>query len=624
MSSGGADTGPWGLFPRRHGDYLLLDRIARGGSGDVLLARVDGLLGIKRHVVIKMLKEDLLADEESINRFCDEARVLVQLEHRNICRVLDVGRAEGRYYIAMEHIAGRDLARILERLAARKQTLPQEVALYIACELLEALDHAHRCTDRLTGEPLHVVHRDVSPQNVMLTFEGEVRLIDFGIAASTIKNAHTRPRFVLGKLAYMSPEQARGERVGPDSDVFAAGIVLFEMLTGRRFYSSRDPAAIRETLRSGQHVHSELLALPDTLTTPLLAALELDRSKRPGSAAAMRAALVEHQRQAGQHVGAPEARALLEGLFQEERALERARLRTLLSVSLPAHEATVAEPTQRFAVADEIRLGGLRSDSQSSTALARPRPDLAEQATALDAAPTPSALTGDALLMATTLDEGDGEADPPRTGETPVLGDPVLAAAHPPARGTPKPSPTSSRSFLVAGLATVLFAAMAALVVLSADPPDQPSAPAAPAMVSAEPSPLAADAAGSAERRGAAAPAPAPALSEAAQEPAPATLAPAAAPPTRPAPGTTTAQQPAPRKPDPPRARPAPPRAALPPSPRFLRDKVLYLGEHCAAVGCSTPLVRRLDSLPAMSPGGARTYREAVDACIEACQRARR
>jgi serine/threonine protein kinase len=226
-------------FPRRFGAYLLLSPIAQGGMGDVFLASTVGVAGAVRLVVIKTLRQDLAMEDGYTNRFLDEARVVIQLQHPNISQVFDVGCIDGTHYFAMEHILGTNLRRLLDLLGKAKGRVPVPIAMFIAAEMLDGLDCAHQHRHALTNEPLRVVHRDVSPHNIMISLNGEVKVIDFGLAESALKVEQTETKVVLGKIAYMPPEQARGEELDASADQFAAAVVLYEMVTGERFYGER-------------------------------------------------------------------------------------------------------------------------------------------------------------------------------------------------------------------------------------------------------------------------------------------------------------------------------------------------------------------------------------------------
>jgi len=224
-------------LPRVFGDYHLLALLGQGGMGEIYLAKRMGFSrDIQRYCVVKTLREDKVRDPTFLKRFEDEARVVVTLNHRNICHVFDVGRVNDEHYLAMELIEGVSL-QSLQRSMSRQGVKPAPaLACYIVDEVLEALGYAHRHKDPRTRAPLEIVHRDVSPQNVMVTFEGEVKLIDFGLVESTLKQEHTAADMVVGKLLYMAPEQAQDEPVDARTDVFSAGVMLYELLLGERYY----------------------------------------------------------------------------------------------------------------------------------------------------------------------------------------------------------------------------------------------------------------------------------------------------------------------------------------------------------------------------------------------------
>jgi eukaryotic-like serine/threonine-protein kinase len=222
-------------LPRIFGRYLLIERLSRGGMGEIFLAR-HGLSGFEKAVVIKKVLPHLAADHEFITRFIDEAKVAVHLQHANVAQVFEVGRAGDEYFIALEYISGSDLRATLQLLASRGQAMPMELALFIARDVANGLAYAHRRTDA-GGAHLALVHCDISPPNVMLSFEGEVKIIDFGIARSRRRMTETNPDRGFGKFGYLAPEQLlKGFAVDQRTDVYALGVVLYEMLTGRHMF----------------------------------------------------------------------------------------------------------------------------------------------------------------------------------------------------------------------------------------------------------------------------------------------------------------------------------------------------------------------------------------------------
>ncbi|HEX3695894.1 MAG TPA: protein kinase [Polyangia bacterium] len=220
-------------FPRRFGSYVLLRPLARGGMGALYLA-LSGTQETAKLCVIKTVLPHL-ADKEYLARFRDEAKVVVRLSHGNLVPVFDSGQVEGEIYLAMDFVEGRDLRNTWNRCAKKGIAFPIDVAAHIVKELARGLHYAHTFGD------IKLVHRDVSPPNVLLSYSGEVRLTDFGLAASTLKLEKTAPGIIYGKVSYMSPEQARGEPLDARTDLYAAGIILWELLTGRQVFPSTKP-----------------------------------------------------------------------------------------------------------------------------------------------------------------------------------------------------------------------------------------------------------------------------------------------------------------------------------------------------------------------------------------------
>ncbi|MFY0526371.1 serine/threonine protein kinase [Archangium gephyra] len=223
------DTPP---FPRLLGRYELVHLLGQGGMGEVYLAKISGAAGFEKPCIVKTILPALLKDRQFLDRFHHEAKVLVHLVHSSIAQVYDMGEAEGTYYMALEYVAGVDLAYLQEQARNESQQLPVPVALYLGQRIAEGLGYAHRKTGP-DGSPLGIVHRDVSPHNVMLSYEGEVKVIDFGLAKSAARSKYTLPSTVMGKLGYMSPEQVRAESLDHRSDIYSCGVVVWELIAGR-------------------------------------------------------------------------------------------------------------------------------------------------------------------------------------------------------------------------------------------------------------------------------------------------------------------------------------------------------------------------------------------------------
>ena len=246
---------PESELPQVFGRYVLIQRLSRGGMGEIFLAR-HGLSGFEKLVVIKKVLPHLVQDEQFIGRFVDEAQVAIKLQHANVAQVFEVGRVDDEYFLSLEYVEGRDLRRSLAALDAIRENWPVDLALYIGRDLAAGLAYAHRRTDD-HGKSLRLVHCDISPPNVMVSFEGEVKIIDFGIAKSVMRGTASDPKIGFGKFGYMAPEQLiRGGVVDHRTDIYAAGVVLFELLTGERLYETGDNPDYRALARmvvKGQH-----------------------------------------------------------------------------------------------------------------------------------------------------------------------------------------------------------------------------------------------------------------------------------------------------------------------------------------------------------------------------------
>ena len=233
------------------GDYRLLERIAVGGMAEVWKARKRGVEGFQKTVAIKRILPHLTDSSDFVTMFIDEAKLAAQLDHNNIIHIYDLGKAGDDYYIAMEYVEGKDLRSILNQARQKAQPLPMGLALLVASRLASALDYAHRKKD-FDGRELGLVHRDVSPQNVLISHEGEIKLCDFGIVKAVTKASKTQMGALKGKLQYMSPEQAWGRPVDARSDIFSLGSILFEMLTGRRLFAGESEMSVLESVREGR------------------------------------------------------------------------------------------------------------------------------------------------------------------------------------------------------------------------------------------------------------------------------------------------------------------------------------------------------------------------------------
>lgn len=218
-----------------YGSYQLLKRLATGGMAEIYLAKQSGPEGFEKLLVVKRILPHLSENEEFVKMFLDEARIAARLNHPNIAQIYNLGAVEESYFIAMEYIHGEDLRRVWKRTQELGQAMPVPLVCRVIMEICAGLDYAHNKADP-TGKPLGIVHRDISPQNVLLTFDGGVKIVDFGIAKAVIQASQTRSGVLKGKYSYMSPEQAAGKRLDRRTDIFALGVIFHELLTGSRLF----------------------------------------------------------------------------------------------------------------------------------------------------------------------------------------------------------------------------------------------------------------------------------------------------------------------------------------------------------------------------------------------------
>lgn len=283
---------PSAFEPRRFGAYSLEARLGHGGMAEVFRASREGVAGFARQCVVKRILGHHNEDPSFVDMFINEAKIASELMHPNIVQVYELGQVDGEFFIAMEFVKGKDLLRVLRELAQKRAadpSIPPAIAAYIARETCRALQHAHDHLDA-RGAPRPIIHRDVSPQNIMLSYDGIVKLVDFGIAkALGSMREETRTGALKGKFAYMAPEQIAGQNPGPSADVFATGVVLHEMLTGRRlFKGATDYDTLQKVRNMPVTVPSSIDArIPPELDAIVMKSLERDRTHRYERAAQM-------------------------------------------------------------------------------------------------------------------------------------------------------------------------------------------------------------------------------------------------------------------------------------------------------------------------------------------------
>lgn len=261
--------------------YRVLERIAAGGMAEVFRAESAGLEGFKKTVAIKRVLPHLSEKKQFIGMFLDEARLSAHLSHSNCVQVFDIGRGDDTYFIVMEYVDGSDLKGIIEHLRETNGVMPLEEACLVCVRLCEGLAYAHELRDS-SGRSLNIVHRDMSPPNVLLTRHGEVKIVDFGLAKANSQLEHSEPGIIKGKFSYLSPEAAQGKDVDARTDVFAVGIILWELLAGRRlFQGDTDLETVRQVQKAVVPDIRELRGeVPEFMASVLARALAGDPNRR--------------------------------------------------------------------------------------------------------------------------------------------------------------------------------------------------------------------------------------------------------------------------------------------------------------------------------------------------------
>jgi serine/threonine protein kinase len=300
-----------------YGPYRLLERIAVGGMAEVFRAKRTGVEGFEKVLAIKRILAHLSDNKEFVDMFIHEAKMVAGLTHPNIVQMLDLGMLESSYFIAMEYVHGRDLRSIQKRAEEKGVRVPLDLAALIVSKVCAALEYAHRKKDD-RGRPLHIVHRDVSPQNILISFEGDVKLTDFGIAKAATKATTTDHGALRGKLLYMSPEQAWGRPIDKRADIFSLGVVFYELATGKKPFLASSEGSILDAVRECRVAPPTSInpRIPDKLASVVMKALDRDPDQRYQDASEMYRDLdrVLHERQVP---SAPELSRLMHVLFDE-------------------------------------------------------------------------------------------------------------------------------------------------------------------------------------------------------------------------------------------------------------------------------------------------------------------
>ncbi|MCA9637481.1 MAG: serine/threonine protein kinase, partial [Myxococcales bacterium] len=357
-------------FPRAFGPYVLLREVARGGMGELCLAIGEGPGGGERLCMIKKVLAGPEYRAERRARLLDEARLMVRLSHPNLVQVFDAGNVDGELYLAMEVVEGKDLRAVWNRCAELRRRIPIDFAIYVAREIARGLAYAHEVMG------LGLVHRDIAPPNILVSYQGAVKVTDFGLAKSTIAREITGPGMLMGRHSYLSPEQARGLEVDHRADIYAAGVVLWEMLTGRQLLaaSHRSPASALAAARNPNiRPPSEVVpGIPDGLDAVVLEALALERERRYPSAERFGSRLSEILARTFPSYDADHAGALVRELFAQEWRSESREYAAFLHEDFSRirgrggslGDAVEAKATREATQdpADELRGGGMGAE----------------------------------------------------------------------------------------------------------------------------------------------------------------------------------------------------------------------------------------------------------------------
>ncbi|EPX59944.1 serine/threonine protein kinase Pkn6 [Cystobacter fuscus DSM 2262] len=315
---------------RQIGKYQLIRKLATGGMAEVYLAKAAGPMGFEKTLVLKRILPQLAEEPSFVKMFLSEAKLAARLTHSHIAQIFDFGEADGAYFLAMEYIDGPSVGELIKKAARRQQALPFTLCARIISHACEGLAFAHGFKDPETRRPLHLIHRDVSPDNLLLSHQGEVKVVDFGIAKAAGQNHQTQVGLIRGKLSYMAPEQLRGETLDRRADVYSLGVVLYELLTGHRPHESKAKADLMRALLQDAPTPAVTFRpdLPEPLRRILDQALARDPGLRYQDCVAFQADLEEFIVESGKPVTAQHLAQLITQLDAEPELPQYPRLDT--------------------------------------------------------------------------------------------------------------------------------------------------------------------------------------------------------------------------------------------------------------------------------------------------------
>jgi serine/threonine protein kinase len=321
-------------LPAVFGRYILLHRISRGGMGEIFLGKLGEIQGFEKPIVIKKILPNLAQDKDFLRRFIEEAQIAIKLSHGNIVPVYEVGMVNNEYFLALQYVEGRDLRSLINRAKERQVRLPPDLCLLIVREIANGLAYAHRKTDE-SGRRLDLVHCDISPPNILVSWEGEVKIIDFGIAKSAIQRAQADENIGFGKFGYMAPEQLlRGAVVDRRADIYSTGVLLYELITGERLFNFGPGVDYRRVARevtAGKFVppSERDLKLTDQFDGLVMRALRTEAGERYQSAEEFRDEVQQHLYSMNPTISTDALAGFIQDLFADEVAANRQMLRSL-------------------------------------------------------------------------------------------------------------------------------------------------------------------------------------------------------------------------------------------------------------------------------------------------------
>lgn len=324
------------VTPKRFGKYLLLDQIAVGGMAELYRAMITGVQGFEKLIAVKKILPHLTIEEELVNSFIDEAKLAALLHHQNIVQIYDFGSVEKSYFIAMEYLFGKDLRNVTEKAKQEGSHLSLEYALYVVSRVASGLHYAHNLKD-FQGKPLNIIHRDISPQNIFITYEGDVKIVDFGIAKAATQSTMTQVGMIKGKVAYMSPEQADGKAIDYRSDIFSLGIILYELITGEKMFKG-DTMQILSKVRSAEFPPPDevIKDVPEKLYEVLNQTLAKEPEKRYSSCNQMLSDMEEVMYSFTKRATARGLSEYMKGLFKGEIEKEERTMSALAGMDFEA------------------------------------------------------------------------------------------------------------------------------------------------------------------------------------------------------------------------------------------------------------------------------------------------